>query len=193
MLRSNERQLRAGLVFKARGLVVSLNSRPRVIKKKKFPSAKASDGGWVEISHTNKQDGVPPLGRWIHDFALRVSNFGCRILGSGFGVQVVQGSRSRVEGSRFRVQGSVFEVQGSGFKVKGSRFKVQGAAPRPPSAHERWWWPVHFIITMIKWIQTSRLSIKNSRSVRWETSDDAEAWARPVRRRVRVLLVGISS
>ena len=31
----NEKQLRGGLVFKARRLVVSLNSRPRVIKNKK--------------------------------------------------------------------------------------------------------------------------------------------------------------
>ena len=31
---SNERQFRGGLVFKARKLVVSLSSRPRVIKKK---------------------------------------------------------------------------------------------------------------------------------------------------------------
>ena len=35
---SNEKQFRGGLVFKARRLVVSLNSRPRVIKKKKRES-----------------------------------------------------------------------------------------------------------------------------------------------------------
>ena len=35
LLRSNEKQLRGGLVFKARRLVLSLNSRPRVMKKKK--------------------------------------------------------------------------------------------------------------------------------------------------------------
>jgi hypothetical protein len=35
LLRSNEKQFRGGLVFKARRLVVSLSSRPRVIKKKK--------------------------------------------------------------------------------------------------------------------------------------------------------------
>jgi hypothetical protein len=35
LLRSNERQFRGGLVCKARRLVVSLNSRPRVIKKKR--------------------------------------------------------------------------------------------------------------------------------------------------------------
>ena len=35
LLRSNEKQFRGGLVFKARRRVVSLNSRPRVIKKKK--------------------------------------------------------------------------------------------------------------------------------------------------------------
>jgi len=35
LLRSNEQQFRGGLVFKARRLVVSLDSRPRVIKKKK--------------------------------------------------------------------------------------------------------------------------------------------------------------
>ena len=35
MLRSNEKQFRGGLVFKARRLVVSLNSRPRVMKEKK--------------------------------------------------------------------------------------------------------------------------------------------------------------
>ena len=35
MLRSNEKQFQEGLVFKARRLFVSLNSRPRVIKKKK--------------------------------------------------------------------------------------------------------------------------------------------------------------
>ena len=34
LLRSNEKPFRGGLVFKARRLVVSLNSRPRVIKKK---------------------------------------------------------------------------------------------------------------------------------------------------------------
>ena len=34
LLRSNEKQSRGGLVFKARRLVPSLNSRPRVIKKK---------------------------------------------------------------------------------------------------------------------------------------------------------------
>ena len=37
LLRSNEKQFRGGLVFKARRLFVSLNSRPRVIKKKKKP------------------------------------------------------------------------------------------------------------------------------------------------------------
>ena len=35
LLRSDERQFRGGLVFKARRLLVSLISRPRVIKKKK--------------------------------------------------------------------------------------------------------------------------------------------------------------
>ena len=35
LLRSDEKQFRGGLVFKARRLVVSLNSRPRVMKKKK--------------------------------------------------------------------------------------------------------------------------------------------------------------
>ena len=35
MLRSNEKQFREVLVFKALGLVMSLNSRPKVIKKKK--------------------------------------------------------------------------------------------------------------------------------------------------------------
>jgi len=34
LLRGNEKQFRRGLVFKARRLFVSLNSRPRVIKKK---------------------------------------------------------------------------------------------------------------------------------------------------------------
>ena len=35
MLRSNGKQFQGGLVFKARRLFVSLNSRPRVTKKKK--------------------------------------------------------------------------------------------------------------------------------------------------------------
>ena len=35
LLRSNEKQFQRGLVFKARRFFVSLNSRPRVIKKKK--------------------------------------------------------------------------------------------------------------------------------------------------------------
>ena len=38
LLRRKEKQFRGGLVFKARRLVVSLNSRPRVIKKKKKKS-----------------------------------------------------------------------------------------------------------------------------------------------------------
>ena len=34
LLRSNEKQFRGGLAFKARRLVVSVNFRPRVIKKR---------------------------------------------------------------------------------------------------------------------------------------------------------------
>ena len=39
LLRSDEKQFQDGLVFKARRLFVSLNSRPRVIKKKKKKSS----------------------------------------------------------------------------------------------------------------------------------------------------------
>ena len=49
---SYEKQFRAGLVFKARRLVVSLNSRPRVIKKKKTHHEFAADRLAPPLSHT---------------------------------------------------------------------------------------------------------------------------------------------
>ena len=64
----------------------------------------------------------------------------------------------RVQGSGFRVQGSGFRAQGSGSRVQGSGFRV--AFKGNSNAHGAR--PVHQIISMINWIRTSRLSIKNS-------------------------------
>ena len=56
----------------------------------------------------------------------------CRVQGSGFRVQGVQGSRFRVQGSGFRcrVQGSVFSVQGSEFTGLDSRCMLWSAGFR---------------------------------------------------------------
>jgi len=95
----------------------------------------------------------------------------------------VQGPGSRVQGSGFRVQGSGFKVQGSGFRVQGPGFsaplrntrhafqtpkglshhqllshrKVDVRLPEKRSSNSHGARTVHLIITMIKWIRTSRL------------------------------------
>ena len=53
--RSNEKQFRGGLVFRTRRLYVSLNSRPRVTKKKMKV--------WVETGGVSKGEGFGPAVR----------------------------------------------------------------------------------------------------------------------------------
>jgi hypothetical protein len=83
----------------------------------------------------------------------------------------VQGSGFRVQGSGFRVQGVVSRVSFSGGEAWPRGAVVEGVGrirkvdvrltgKRNSNSHGAR--PVHLIITMIKWIRTSRLSIKNS-------------------------------
>ena len=101
LLRSSEKQFRGGLVCKARGLVVSLNSRQRVIKKKKKVEG-CGFRSWVAGFHPchpcclhacpspfpsadqmGPADGfeVPGSGFRVHSSAIRVSGFGFCVQG----------------------------------------------------------------------------------------------------------------
>ena len=79
---------------------------------------------------------------------LRVSVWGFRVQCSGF----------RVRGSGYRVEVSMSGVWGLGFE------KVDVRLPGKGNSNSRGARPVHLIISMIKWIRTSRLSIKKSLS-----------------------------
>ena len=99
------------------------------------------------------------------DFGLRISGFGFR--DSGFEFRV-PGSKFRVAGlgsrgscRRLRVQGFGVWVSGSGVWGVGSG-KVDMRLPGKGDSKSHGARPVHQIISMIEWIWTSRLSIKNS-------------------------------
>ena len=97
---------------------------------------------------------------------------------------LVWGSWARVLGFGFRAEGSGFRVQGSGFRVQGSGLrahdwwcfwvqdvrsrlwtrKVDVRLPEKGNSMSHGAKPVHQIISMMKWIQTSRLSIHKSLS-----------------------------
>ena len=85
--------------------------------------------------------------------------------------------------ARLRVQGFVFRVLGAGFRVSGFEFRVSGFGLRVPrecgqgNSNSHGARPLHQIMTMVEWIRTSRLSIKNSLSLhfrRWMSA--ARKW-----------------
>ena len=100
----------------------------------------------------------------------------------------VRGSGFMVQGSGFRVQGSWFRVQGWGVHLGvgpwggGPDSGAEGAAGRLPYVAHLVWSnesvarPVHLIITMIKWIRTSRLSIQNQTVARRGPQDDSRTF-----------------
>ena len=122
--------------------------------------------------------------------AFRVQGSRFRVQGSGF---KVQGSGFRVQGSGFRVQGAGCRVQGSWSRVQGSELRVEGFGfgfgawesedlpswkvdarlpgnenarlPGNENANSHGARSVHQIISMIKWIRTSKLSDKKSLSL----------------------------
>ena len=168
-----------GLLFKAHRLVYHSTLGSRVIKKKKdLWRAVCADASppascfMLHVSYFMLQASCSSLqasGFMLQGSGFRVQGSGFRVPGSEFRVQGsdfrvpgsgvrVQGSGFRVQGSGFRVPGSGFRVLGSGFRVPGSGFRVQGSAPDAAQGRST------KLMSMIKWIRTSRLSIKNSLS-----------------------------
>ena len=100
----------------------------------------------------------------------------------------------------FRFSFFVFPIPGFGFKVEGlgldlamlacaghqhSPRKVYIRLPGTGNSNSHGTRPVHQIISMIKWIRTSRLSIKNSLSWDWTCAGNQHSVGRMVPRTCR--------